>query len=140
MYDSTFGTVHRLLQCNPLCLPSLVGHHHDNGQTGVSAAVHSSFLLPRSLVRPRHHPIKTSIVVDKTNTYTNADSLKPIVHLKGRISFYLQSAGEEALQMGGAAALEFEDMAFTQYREPGILMWRDFGIQVLLSFMRHLDR
>lgn len=32
--------------------------------------------------------------------------------------------------MGGAAALELKDMAFTQYREPGILMWRDFGIQV----------
>ena len=31
--------------------------------------------------------------------------------------------------MGGAAALELEDMAFTQYREPGILMWRDFGMQ-----------
>lgn len=38
--------------------------------------------------------------------------------------------------MGGAAALELEDMAFTQYREPGILMWRDFGMQagVLCSF------
>lgn len=32
--------------------------------------------------------------------------------------------------MGAAAALHAEDMAFTQYREPGILMWRDFGLQV----------
>lgn len=32
--------------------------------------------------------------------------------------------------MAGAAALHAEDMAFTQYREPGILMWRDFGLQV----------
>ncbi|CAN0518049.1 unnamed protein product [Scytosiphon promiscuus] len=46
------------------------------------------------------------------------------------MSFYLQSAGEEALQMGAAAALDLKDMAFTQYREPGILMWRDFGMQV----------
>lgn len=46
------------------------------------------------------------------------------------MSFYMQSAGEEALQIGGAAALGTEDMAFTQYREPGILMWRDFGLQV----------
>lgn len=46
------------------------------------------------------------------------------------MSFYLQSAGEEALQMGGAAALHANDMAFAQYREPGLLMWRDFGIQV----------
>lgn len=44
--------------------------------------------------------------------------------------FYLQSAGEEALQMGAAAALDLKDMAFTQYREPGIIMWRDFGMQV----------
>lgn len=48
------------------------------------------------------------------------------------MSFYLQSAGEEALQMGGAAALDPKDMAFTQYREPGILMWRDFGVQVVV--------
>lgn len=34
--------------------------------------------------------------------------------------------------MGGAAALDMNDMAFTQYREPGLLMWRDFGIQVAL--------
>lgn len=34
--------------------------------------------------------------------------------------------------MGGAAALDMNDMAFTQYREPGLLMWRDFGIQVVL--------
>ena len=41
--------------------------------------------------------------------------------------------------MGGAAALELEDMAFTQYREPGILMWRDFGMQVLY-FLCVLER
>lgn len=46
------------------------------------------------------------------------------------MSFYLQSAGEEALQIGGAAALRVEDMVFTQYREQGVLMWRDFGLQV----------
>lgn len=50
------------------------------------------------------------------------------------MSFYMQSAGEEALQLGGAAALELEDMVFTQYREPGILMWRDFGIQVAVMY------
>eukprot|EP00904_Undaria_pinnatifida_P011595 jgi/Undpi1/7566/HiC_scaffold_22.g10039.m1 len=48
---------------------------------------------------------------------------------QGVMPFYLQSAGEEALQMGAAAALDLKDMAFTQYREPGIIMWRDFGMQ-----------
>lgn len=45
--------------------------------------------------------------------------------------------------MGGAAALELEDMTFTQYREPGILMWRDFGMQVgclLCVLRRERDR
>ena len=46
------------------------------------------------------------------------------------MSFYAQSAGEEGVQMAGAAALELEDIAFTQYREPGILMWRGFSVQV----------
>ncbi|CAM9829340.1 unnamed protein product [Discosporangium mesarthrocarpum] len=49
---------------------------------------------------------------------------------QGRISFYLQSAGEEALQIGSAAALDKEDVVFMQYREPGILMWRGFDLQV----------
>ncbi|CAN0038226.1 unnamed protein product [Ascophyllum nodosum] len=48
---------------------------------------------------------------------------------QGRMSFYAQSAGEEGVQMAGAAALELEDIAFTQYREPGILMWRGFSVQ-----------
>lgn len=51
------------------------------------------------------------------------------------MSFYAQTAGEEGLQIAGAAAMESEDMAFTQYREPGILMWRGFKVQVIRRFM-----
>lgn len=48
---------------------------------------------------------------------------------QGRISFYMQSAGEEAIHIGSAAALEKEDIVLAQYREVGILLWRGFPLQ-----------
>ncbi|KAB5557260.1 hypothetical protein DKX38_008169 [Salix brachista] len=48
---------------------------------------------------------------------------------QGRISFYLTSAGEEAINIASAAALSADDIILPQYREPGILLWRGFTIQ-----------
>ena len=48
---------------------------------------------------------------------------------QGRISFYMQNAGEEAAQIGSAAALDDEDMIFSQYREVGVLLYRGFTVQ-----------
>ena len=48
---------------------------------------------------------------------------------QGRISFYMQSAGEESASVGSASALSPDDMVFAQYREPGVLMYRGFSIQ-----------
>jgi len=48
---------------------------------------------------------------------------------QGRISFYMQSAGEESLSIGSAAALSPADMIFAQYREAGVLMYRGFSMQ-----------
>mmetsp|Transcript_4905 Transcript_4905/g.10152 ORF Transcript_4905/g.10152 Transcript_4905/m.10152 type:complete len:423 (+) Transcript_4905:422-1690(+) len=48
---------------------------------------------------------------------------------QGRISFYMQSSGEEAVNIGSAAALKNEDVVFAQYREAGVLMWRGFTLQ-----------
>lgn len=48
---------------------------------------------------------------------------------QGRISFYMQSAGEEAATVGSAAALESQDIIFSQYREAGALLWRGFTVQ-----------
>lgn len=39
---------------------------------------------------------------------------------QGRISFYMTSTGEEALQIGSAAALTLEDQIYAQYRETGM--------------------
>lgn len=48
---------------------------------------------------------------------------------QGRISFYLTTIGEEAINIASAAALSMEDIIFPQYREPGVLLWRGFTLQ-----------
>ncbi|KAG6475651.1 hypothetical protein ZIOFF_064880 [Zingiber officinale] len=48
---------------------------------------------------------------------------------QGRISFYLTSIGEEAINVASAAALKIDDIVFPQYREPGVLLWRGFTLQ-----------
>ncbi|NVK42802.1 MAG: thiamine pyrophosphate-dependent dehydrogenase E1 component subunit alpha [Oceanospirillaceae bacterium] len=45
---------------------------------------------------------------------------------QGRVSFYLQSTGEEATTVGFAAALDDADMIMAQYREQGALAYRGF--------------
>mmetsp|Transcript_33345 Transcript_33345/g.55987 ORF Transcript_33345/g.55987 Transcript_33345/m.55987 type:complete len:432 (+) Transcript_33345:70-1365(+) len=48
---------------------------------------------------------------------------------QGRISFYMQAVGEEAIHIGSASVLSPKDMIFAQYREQGVLLWRGFSIQ-----------
>ncbi|XP_012459743.1 2-oxoisovalerate dehydrogenase subunit alpha 2, mitochondrial [Gossypium raimondii] len=48
---------------------------------------------------------------------------------QGRISFYVTSIGEEAINIASAAALTSDDIVFPQYREPGVLLWRGFTLQ-----------
>ncbi|XVF14813.1 hypothetical protein REPUB_Repub09cG0093700 [Reevesia pubescens] len=48
---------------------------------------------------------------------------------QGRISFYLTTIGEEAINIASAAALTLDDIVFPQYREPGVLLWRGFTLQ-----------
>lgn len=48
---------------------------------------------------------------------------------QGRISFYVTSIGEEAINVASAAALSIDDVIFPQYREPGVLLWRGFTLQ-----------
>ncbi|XP_062096228.1 2-oxoisovalerate dehydrogenase subunit alpha 2, mitochondrial-like [Humulus lupulus] len=48
---------------------------------------------------------------------------------QGRISFYVTTIGEEAINIASAAALTLDDLIFPQYREPGVLLWRGFTLQ-----------
>lgn len=45
---------------------------------------------------------------------------------QGRLSFYMQSTGEEAAIIGSTAALDNDDMIMAQYREQGALAYRGF--------------
>jgi len=54
---------------------------------------------------------------------------------QGRLSFYMVSAGEEAVSVGTASALEKEDVIFCQYREQGVFKQRGF---TLADFMNQL--
>lgn len=51
------------------------------------------------------------------------------VKRQGRISFYMQAAGEEGTLIGSASALKPQDVVLAQYREVGVLLWRGFTVQ-----------
>ncbi|GAB4848249.1 hypothetical protein Ancab_002916 [Ancistrocladus abbreviatus] len=51
------------------------------------------------------------------------------IERQGRISFYVTTIGEEAINIASAAALSMDDLVFPQYREPGVLLWRGFTVQ-----------
>ncbi|MDP5292723.1 thiamine pyrophosphate-dependent dehydrogenase E1 component subunit alpha [Oceanimonas sp. CHS3-5] len=52
---------------------------------------------------------------------------------QGRISFYLQSLGEEAQAVASAAALAPQDMILAQYREQGALLHRGFTLDQFMN-------
>ncbi|KAI1319659.1 dehydrogenase E1 component [Xylariaceae sp. FL0255] len=54
---------------------------------------------------------------------------------QGRLSFYMVSAGEEALSVGSASVFEPLDVLFCQYREQGVFAQRGF---TLTDFMNQL--
>ncbi|KAI1336999.1 thiamine diphosphate-binding protein [Xylariaceae sp. FL0016] len=52
---------------------------------------------------------------------------------QGRLSFYMVSAGEEALSVGSASALDMKDVIFCQYREQGVLAQRGFTLNQFMN-------
>ena len=52
---------------------------------------------------------------------------------QGRLSFYMVSAGEEAITVGSAAALGPKDVITCQYRETGVFQQRGFTLQDFMS-------
>lgn len=54
---------------------------------------------------------------------------------QGRISFYMVSAGEEAVTVGTGSALEKEDVILCQYREQGAFKARGFTAKDFMSQM-----
>jgi 2-oxoisovalerate dehydrogenase E1 component alpha subunit len=60
---------------------------------------------------------------------------------QGRLSFYMVSAGEEAVSVATASALEKEDVVFCQYREQGVFKQRGFTLADFMNqlFANHKD-
>lgn len=52
---------------------------------------------------------------------------------QGRLSFYVTSYGEEAINLASAAALTSNDLVLPQYREAGVLLWRGFTLQEFVN-------
>ncbi|XP_045019187.1 2-oxoisovalerate dehydrogenase subunit alpha, mitochondrial isoform X1 [Bubalus bubalis] len=52
---------------------------------------------------------------------------------QGRISFYMTNYGEEGTHVGSAAALDDTDLVFGQYREAGVLMYRDYPLELFMA-------
>ncbi|XP_061372492.1 2-oxoisovalerate dehydrogenase subunit alpha 2, mitochondrial-like isoform X2 [Gastrolobium bilobum] len=62
-------------------------------------------------------------------TLQTMDTLFYEAQRQGRISFYVTTIGEEAINVASAAALSMDDIIFPQYREQGVLLWRGFSLQ-----------
>ncbi|KAI3321204.1 dehydrogenase E1 component, partial [Xylariaceae sp. AK1471] len=60
---------------------------------------------------------------------------------QGRLSFYMVSAGEEALSVGSASILDKQDVIFCQYREQGVFAQRGFTLNDFMNqlFANRLD-
>ncbi len=60
---------------------------------------------------------------------------------QGRLSFYMVSAGEEALSVGSASILDKQDVVFCQYREQGVFAQRGFTLHDFMNqlFANKLD-
>jgi 2-oxoisovalerate dehydrogenase E1 component alpha subunit len=54
-------------------------------------------------------------------------------HRQGRISFYIQSTGEEAVSVAQAMALQPDDMLFPSYRNQGLFVTRGVALVDLMS-------
>ncbi|TQS31552.1 hypothetical protein Golomagni_08161, partial [Golovinomyces magnicellulatus] len=52
---------------------------------------------------------------------------------QGRISFYMVSAGEEAVSVGSSSVLDPEDVIFCQYREQGVFKERGYTTKEFMS-------
>lgn len=68
-------------------------------------------------------------VYQKMVTLQVMDTIFYDAQRQGRISFYVTTIGEEAINISSAAALHDTDVVFSQYREPGVLLWRGFTLQ-----------
>ncbi|HEX3598680.1 MAG TPA: thiamine pyrophosphate-dependent enzyme [Lacipirellulaceae bacterium] len=60
------------------------------------------------------------------------DSRMTVMQRQGRLSFYLNSKGEEAVAVAGATAYAQNDLMFPTYRQPGLLLVRGMPMVTMI--------
>ncbi|PKS11440.1 hypothetical protein jhhlp_003203 [Lomentospora prolificans] len=130
---------------------SSLSQRPDSEFVSFPGAVKSAFTTMLKFDKPTDHPaIPTYRVVDQhgtivDDTFTPDLSKEEVVKIyedmlfislldiimfdaqrQGRVSFYMVSAGEEAVCVGSASALSKEDVIYCQYREQGVFKHRGF--------------
>uniref|UniRef100_A0A667HRR7 2-oxoisovalerate dehydrogenase subunit alpha n=2 Tax=Felinae TaxID=338152 RepID=A0A667HRR7_LYNCA len=81
-----------------------------------------------------HLPQETVLKFYKSMTLLNTmDRILYESQRQGRISFYMTNYGEEGTHVGSAAALDSTDLVFGQYREAGVLMYRDYPLELFMA-------
>lgn len=144
----------------PTRLASSISQRLGSSHVSFPGAVKSAFTSDLKFVVPSDYPaLATYRVVDQDGNIVD-DSFKPdlsdeeVIKLyrdmltvsimdpimfdaqrQGRISFYMVSAGEEAISVGSASALDPRDVIFCQYREQGLFVQRGYTLK---DFMNQL--
>ncbi|XP_057390158.1 2-oxoisovalerate dehydrogenase subunit alpha, mitochondrial isoform X1 [Balaenoptera acutorostrata] len=81
-----------------------------------------------------HLPQEKVLKFYKTMTLLNTmDRILYESQRQGRISFYMTNYGEEGTHVGSAAALDNTDLVFGQYREAGVLMYRNYPLELFMA-------
>ncbi|XP_077839169.1 2-oxoisovalerate dehydrogenase subunit alpha, mitochondrial isoform X5 [Macaca mulatta] len=81
-----------------------------------------------------HLPKEKVLKLYKSMTLLNTmDRILYESQRQGRISFYMTNYGEEGTHVGSAAALDNTDLVFGQYREAGVLMYRDYPLELFMA-------
>ncbi|KAI0113272.1 thiamine diphosphate-binding protein [Daldinia grandis] len=144
----------------PARLASSISQRPGSSHVSFPGAVKSAFTSDLKFVVPSDYPaLATYRAVDQDgnivdNSFkpdlSNEDVIKlyrdmltvsimdPIMfdaQRQGRISFYMVSAGEEAISVGSASALDPRDVIFCQYREQGLFVQRGYTLK---DFMNQL--
>jgi 2-oxoisovalerate dehydrogenase E1 component alpha subunit len=73
---------------------------------------------------PDLDPAKLQVALRWMLTNRHFDKRMWQIQRQGRISFYMEAAGEEAVSIGAAMALRSGDMCFPSYRNQGLFMYR----------------
>jgi 2-oxoisovalerate dehydrogenase E1 component alpha subunit len=85
-----------------------------------------------NIIDPNYTPdISDEMLIKMYNDMLTVSVMDPIFYQlqrQGRLSFYMQSDGEEGIAVGSAMALNSDDVIFAQYREVGVFMARGFTL------------